>query len=600
MSNDDTIPTVVLRMLTDRKGIRLSSEYFKTWYANWRSNQPRQQPMDRQVIFDAALRDFLATDLAQSSVPVIPEDHGEQALSTFPPGELRHGGGVVLQIQDTLDISTSTHTLLNSMTTVASVRQTYVLRGKDDEINFPRGMLRWTLTDGHRQIQALELQRIPQLELKTPFGCKLLIQSAQLRRGMLLLDPSTVKVLGGEVPSLYGANMLLELEKRFKTRLGITMSTAPSENATTNPPPPPPSSVPETPPAPFTRNPIPQRNNNPSLIRTTVTSPHTSNLHTTPPTTSTSFTPIARPISSTNHLSVSSSSSRSLLTPPTPPQYTTSQSRSLPSETVNSNRFTVTDIPLDTEMFDDINDSMDVDDTFGSTAVSSHAVSVSPEPAARDLRHLVKQYTYHDDDIEVEDLTEPQRAPSPKHTTQTMPLSTQQYNHDFDWLDFSGLEESEGTKIKQEKPTIEDGKLHTTIGKVKEMLIAMDKGEHIDENIEEVVVKATVRKLATLKLTRSQGFYLIAYLIDPNDQSNDTLPVVFGTKVVTQLLDGLTHLDVIEMKEKQGQKEVAMRVFKPLQTKLISTPAKVELDMSLVEKSSKAELMPAVTSYIPE
>lgn len=48
---------------------------------------------------------------------------------------------------------------------------------------------------------------------------QLLLKSCQVRRGILLLEPSNVKVLGGQVPSLYGHNMLAELEKRFKKQL---------------------------------------------------------------------------------------------------------------------------------------------------------------------------------------------------------------------------------------------------------------------------------------------------------------------------------------------------------------------------------------------
>lgn len=42
-----------------------------------------------------------------------------------------------------------------------------------------------------------------------------------MKRGMLLLNRNNVKVLGGDVPELYGGNMIAELETRFKTKLGL-------------------------------------------------------------------------------------------------------------------------------------------------------------------------------------------------------------------------------------------------------------------------------------------------------------------------------------------------------------------------------------------
>jgi hypothetical protein len=48
-----------------------------------------------------------------------------------------------------------------------------------------------------------------------------LIKNCQVKRGMLLLNRSNVKVLGGDVPELYGGNMINELEMRFKQKLGM-------------------------------------------------------------------------------------------------------------------------------------------------------------------------------------------------------------------------------------------------------------------------------------------------------------------------------------------------------------------------------------------
>lgn len=231
-----TSATTICRLLEDRKGIRLKPEYIESW----QRSLPRDlASADREAVLDAAFQDFLGKDIADTSRPTIPSNFGEEDLFTFPPGNLKNGGGVVLQLMDALDITNSAHSLLNNLATVAPVRQVYVQRS-NDEIHFPRGMLRLTLSDGVRMVRAIELTTISNLDLKTPYGCKvlcilfssqrmsdmlttgyqILVKNCQVRRGLMLLEAGNVQVLGGSVPELYGGNMISELEKRLKLRLG--------------------------------------------------------------------------------------------------------------------------------------------------------------------------------------------------------------------------------------------------------------------------------------------------------------------------------------------------------------------------------------------
>ncbi|RZC40305.1 tudor domain-containing protein 3-like, partial [Asbolus verrucosus] len=65
-------------------------------------------------------------------------------------------------------------------------------------------MLKFTLTDGDSYIQAIETASIPSINHeKTPPGSKLLIHSAKIASGYLLLDPTNCSLLGGKVPALY-------------------------------------------------------------------------------------------------------------------------------------------------------------------------------------------------------------------------------------------------------------------------------------------------------------------------------------------------------------------------------------------------------------
>ncbi|EFP89110.2 uncharacterized protein PGTG_14951 [Puccinia graminis f. sp. tritici CRL 75-36-700-3] len=70
-------------------------------------------------------------------------------------------------------------------------------------ILYPRAMLKFDLSDGHHTIPAIEYQKIDGLSLaETPLGCKLLIKSATIRRGLLLLTSENTTIKGFQVDEL--------------------------------------------------------------------------------------------------------------------------------------------------------------------------------------------------------------------------------------------------------------------------------------------------------------------------------------------------------------------------------------------------------------
>ena len=148
-------------MLETELGVKAKKEYVQSW-----QQSESEQPWDRQRMYEALKHDFLQRDMADTCLPTIPSDFGGDQLSVFPTKS------TVLQIVDTKDMSHSTHSLLNELATVTPVRQVYTRRAADADVNFPRGTLRWSLTDGTHQIVAIEMKRINELQLKTPFGCK--------------------------------------------------------------------------------------------------------------------------------------------------------------------------------------------------------------------------------------------------------------------------------------------------------------------------------------------------------------------------------------------------------------------------------------------
>lgn len=85
-----------------------------------------------------------------------------------------------------------------------SLYDAWVSRETEPSTPFPRGMLRLELSDGFVQqpVMAYEYEPIPNLNLLTCLGTKLLLRHPIQERGILLLSPQSVCVLGGTIPEL--------------------------------------------------------------------------------------------------------------------------------------------------------------------------------------------------------------------------------------------------------------------------------------------------------------------------------------------------------------------------------------------------------------
>ncbi|WIA19855.1 hypothetical protein OEZ85_005758 [Tetradesmus obliquus] len=69
--------------------------------------------------------------------------------------------------------------------------------------------LKLHLTDGVQQLVAVEYRHCPALGLLMPAGIKLLLVNPAVRRGVLLLQPENVVLLGGVVERLEAARQAL-------------------------------------------------------------------------------------------------------------------------------------------------------------------------------------------------------------------------------------------------------------------------------------------------------------------------------------------------------------------------------------------------------
>jgi tudor domain-containing protein 3 len=117
------------------------------------------------------LKNALNSDLKEIGSPVLAKNANKANISQ-----------VVLQIQ--------------------KIRNVSAPKANENSQAAPR-MLKLMLTDGDTYIQAVETAPIPSLNRdKTPPGSKLLIHSAKICSGYVLLDSSNCSLLGGQVPAL--------------------------------------------------------------------------------------------------------------------------------------------------------------------------------------------------------------------------------------------------------------------------------------------------------------------------------------------------------------------------------------------------------------
>ncbi|KAJ1372362.1 hypothetical protein KIN20_034501 [Parelaphostrongylus tenuis] len=101
-------------------------------------------------------------------------------------------------------------------------------RGLEDFEAKPRRMLSFTVSDGETTLRAIEYHSIKSLSLLTKPGCKiLLIPPILCRKGVFLLKPSNVQLLGGDVQSLFMTGRPLQVMSE-KLNLPIPASKADS------------------------------------------------------------------------------------------------------------------------------------------------------------------------------------------------------------------------------------------------------------------------------------------------------------------------------------------------------------------------------------
>ncbi|XP_040010606.1 recQ-mediated genome instability protein 1 [Xiphias gladius] len=159
--------------------------------------------LSQQQINQQALDQWLLTDLRDLDYPVLPEGLAEAQKTEL-------SGTFCVQVDSLLDISQPAYGQLQKWKgtdcandEVSAVTQT---TQRPWEAR-PTRMLLLQVTDGVQSLEAMEYQPIPALSTALRPGVKLQLQGQMVcRLGMLLLGPSNIKVLGGEVEDMVDRN----------------------------------------------------------------------------------------------------------------------------------------------------------------------------------------------------------------------------------------------------------------------------------------------------------------------------------------------------------------------------------------------------------
>lgn len=163
------------------------------WWREHNSSENYSQTQLQNVVYEQ----WLLLDLREVEIPSLPPNLKDHKKLIF-------NGNYCLQMLHVVDISKPKHWQL------LKIRNANVLNNvleKDNELTNTKRMLQLTLTDGVQEIDAIEYEYIPALNLNLPPGVKIrLTGPVTIRRGRIMLVANNIKIFGGEVEEIFVSN----------------------------------------------------------------------------------------------------------------------------------------------------------------------------------------------------------------------------------------------------------------------------------------------------------------------------------------------------------------------------------------------------------
>lgn len=184
-----------------RLGLRLRREWLDSCIRGLERSVPGFASFDLAAKAKLCFKQFLLSDMNYSGGGVLPENVHNMNLVDL-------AGPFVLQVDEIINISCP-------------------LKGRyQSAASGPKRCLKLSMTDGVQRVFGMEYRPIKDLEVLAPAGLKVAISNVHIRRGLLMLVPEVLEVLGGLVEDLEAARQRLVQEvnkppRGKRTRTGV-------------------------------------------------------------------------------------------------------------------------------------------------------------------------------------------------------------------------------------------------------------------------------------------------------------------------------------------------------------------------------------------
>ncbi|XP_072950124.1 recQ-mediated genome instability protein 1 isoform X2 [Typha angustifolia] len=165
-------------------GLRLRPDWLESCVAGLASGGSGFEGLDVAGMAKKCFEQFLLADMNICGAGVLPENVGGMHKAELE-------GPFVLQVDEIVNIS-------------APIRERY-----HDIPTGTKRCLKLSMTDGVQHVFGMEYRPIKELEVLAPAGLKIVIRNVHVRRGLLMLVPEVLHVLGGLVDALDAARQRL-------------------------------------------------------------------------------------------------------------------------------------------------------------------------------------------------------------------------------------------------------------------------------------------------------------------------------------------------------------------------------------------------------
>lgn len=173
------------------------SDFWLESCVKWWREQNGADYYSPEQLKNVVYEQWLLLDLREVELPSLPPNLKDHKKLTF-------NGNYCLQVMCVVDISKPKHWQLSKIRNANALTNTL---DNDKDLTSSKRMLQLTVTDGVQEVDAIEYELVPSLNLNLTPGIKVrLIGPITVRRGKIMLEVRNVKVLGGEVEEILVSN----------------------------------------------------------------------------------------------------------------------------------------------------------------------------------------------------------------------------------------------------------------------------------------------------------------------------------------------------------------------------------------------------------